>query len=98
MRAILTFAATGCLGLGAFAEVRIVIPQNPERAVRIAADEFAKCHARVTGFKPVVGQKAEGEGPFVRISVDATGFGGGTDAYRIRSAGDGLELVGRNGR
>ena len=100
MRKILTLAAVGCLGLAgtANAEVRVVIPPNPERAVRIAADEFAKCHARVTGFKPVVGQESEGEGPFVRISVDAAGFGGESDAYRIRSAGDGLELVGRNGR
>ena len=92
-----------CLGCAvcahaAVGEVRVVVPVGASRAVRIAADEFAKCHARVTGFKPVVGQESEGEGPFVRISVDATGFGGETDAYRIRSAGDGLELVGRNGR
>lgn len=82
----------------AFADLLVVVPPGADKAVRFAADEFAKYHECITGSRPPVGIRAEGVGPFVQISSDASGFGGVTDAYRMRSVADGLEIVGRNGR
>ena len=86
------------LCLTSLGAVTVVVPPQADRAVRVAADAFADCHEKVTGVRPAVDVAATGEGPFVRISSDAAAFAGETDAYRIRSTADGLELVGRNGR
>ena len=99
---ILTVVSLSCAVLcySAQADVRVVIPSGAERAVRIAADEFAKFHEKVTGFRPPVDTAAVGEGPFVRIGIpekDMT-FPSETDSYRIRSVGKDLVLAGKNGR
>ena len=97
MRFLLSIVAAiaSCTLLG---EVTVVVRPGADKAVRAAADAFAECHEKVTGLRPAVAEKAEGEGPFVRIAVDEKAFDGVTDAYRIRSRTDGLELTGRNGR
>jgi hypothetical protein len=84
------FAANG--------EVAVVIPEESSKAVRAGADEFARLYCEVTGVRPRVSAEADGPGPFVRIRTDGSLWEGKCDAYRIRSLGDGLEIVGRNGR
>ena len=76
----------------------VVLPEEPSKTLRAAGDEFARLHGQVTGFRPVVGSVAAGDGPFVRISVETAPFAGHTDAYLIRSTADGLSIIGRNGR
>jgi len=94
----LVVVATACVSFTLFGAVTVVVPPQADRAVRVAADAFAACHEKVTGFRPAVDIEETGAGPFVRVSTDATAFTGETDAYRIRSTANGLELVGRNGR
>ena len=76
----------------------VVVSQDADKAVRFAADEFAKYYCEVTGRRIVVDTSVRGTGLYVRISVKPSEFTGETDAYRIVSEDDGLSIVGRNGR
>ena len=82
------------------ARVGIVIARNPERSQRIAAEEFAKMHEKVTGYRPTIATEAAGRGPFVFIGIpDADmAFEGECDSYYIRSKGANLTIAGKNVR
>ncbi len=82
------------------ARVGIVIARNPERSQRIAAEEFAKMHEKVTGYRPAIATEAAGRGPFVFIGIpDADmAFEGECDSYYIRSKGANLTIAGKNVR
>jgi hypothetical protein len=90
--------AFASLAAGASADPMVVVPPDADKAVRFAADEFAKYHEAVTGRRIAVGTSARRDGPNVLIESVPAEFPGETDAYRIVSAGEGLSIRGRNGR
>ena len=76
------------------------MPAQADRTVRIAAEEFQKYHATVTGLRPPIVTVPGKAAASVRIGFpsDDPLFAGETDAYTVKSAGDGLEIAGKNSR
>ena len=62
--------------------------------------EFQKCWGQITGRRIAVTAHPAKDAVCVRIGFPADDllFGGETDAYIVRSAGDGLEIAGKNPR
>ena len=86
--------------LSVAAGVQIVVPLQTDRTVRIAAEEFQKYHAAVTGYSPQIVTASNKDAVCVRIGFpsDDPLFSGETDAYIVKSVSDGLEIVGKNSR
>ena len=78
----------------------VAVPADAPAAVRIAADEFQKYWGLITGRRIVVTACPPEDAVCVRIGfpVNDPLFGGETDAYIVKSAGDGLEIAGKNPR
>ena len=102
-----TTRSRGCLfgmlafaALGVVADVQIVVPPQADRTIRIAAEEFQKYHEAVTGCRPPVTEIPAKGSACVKIGFpsDDPLFAGETDAYIVKSAGGGLEIVGKNSR
>lgn len=86
--------------LSVAAGVQIVVPLQTDRTVRIAAEEFQKYHAAVTGYRPQIVTASNKDAVCVRIGFpsDDPIFSGETDAYIVKSVSNGLEIVGKNSR
>ena len=85
-------AALACAGAVRADAVRVDAKGEFEKTARIAADEFAKYYARITG-RDLADDPVE-----VTVAVDTTLPTDGKDGYRIVSTPRGVRLTGVNGR
>ena len=78
----------------------VAVPADAPSAVRIAADEFQKYWGLITGRRITITAHPAKDAVCVRIGFpsDDPLFGWETDAYIVKSAGDGLEIAGKNPR
>ena len=101
MKSLIAACACVCAGLAAYArDPVIVIPPDPPPAVRIAAEEFQKYWREITGRRIVITASPATDATQVRIGFpsDEPLFRDETDAYSVRSVGDGLDISGKNPR
>ena len=78
----------------------VTVPADAPAAVRIAAEEFQKYWSEITGRRIAVTARPPEGAACVRIGFpsDDPLFGGETDAYIVKSVGNGLEIAGKNPR
>ena len=78
----------------------VFLPVDAPSTVRIAADEFQKYWGQITGRRITVTVNPTDDSVCVRIGFPADDplFVGETDAYIVKSVGDGLEITGKNPR
>ena len=86
---------------GGVSDVRVAVPCNASRSIRLAAGEFTKYWELVTGCRPSLVEAVEPPAAAVSIGfpVADAAFEGKTDAYVLRSMENGgLVLAGKNAR